>query len=120
MSNEPEPDERIKTPAMILMRRLAACVLIVGLSASAIVLATASAEADEDDAGFYTSSVNSSKKYRGDLERIGGKAAVAAAEFNEWFDGLWHGRRLAGTLAALSIGASLLCFLASRVLPPDE
>lgn len=120
MSNEPEPDKCVKTPAMILMQRIAAGILIAGLSVSAIVLAMAPAEADESDAGFYMSSVNNSKKYRGDLERIGGKAAVAAAEFNEWFGGLWHGRRLAGTLAVLSIGASLLCFLASRIPPPDE
>jgi hypothetical protein len=120
MSNGPEPDKCVKTPAMILIQRIAAGILIVGLSVSAIVLAMTPAEADESDAGFYMSSVNNSKKYRGDLERIGGKAAVAAAEFNEWFDGLWHGRRLAGTLAVLSIGASLLCFLASKIPPPDE
>jgi len=120
MSDEPEADKRVKTPAVIFMQRIAAGILIVGLSVSAIVLAMAPAEIDENAAGFYTSSLNSSKKYRGDLERIGGKAAVAAAEFNEWFDGLWHGRRLAGTLAILSIGASLLCFLASRIPPSEE
>ena len=120
MSDKLEPDQRVKTPPMILMQRIAAGILIVGLSVSAIVFAIAPAEVDENDAGFYMSSVNRSKKYRGDLERIGGKAAVAAAEFNEWFDGLWHGRRLAGTLAVLAIGASLLCFLASRIPPPEE
>ena len=105
---------------MIFMQRIAAGILIIGLSASAIVLAMTPAEDDENAAGIVMPTVRSSKKYRGDLERIGGKAAVAAAEFNDWFDGLWHGRRLAGTLAVLSIGASLLCFLASRIPPPDE
>lgn len=120
MSDEAKPDKHVKTPAMILLQRIAAGILIVGLSVSVIVLVLAPAEIDESDAGFYMSSVNNSKKYRGDLERIGGKAAVAAAEFNDWFASLWHGRRLAGTLAALSVGASLLCFLASRIPPPDD
>ena len=120
MSDEPELDQRAKTPTMILMQRIAAGILVVGLSVSAMVFALAPAGVDENDAGPYLSSIGNSKKQRSDLERIGGKAAVVAAEFNEWFDGLWHGRRLAGTLAVLTIGASLLCFLASRIPPPDE
>jgi hypothetical protein len=45
---------------------------------------------------------------------------VAAAEFNEWFDTLWHGRRLAGTLAVISVAASLLCLLAAKLPPLDD
>jgi hypothetical protein len=120
MSDEPKAVKRVKTPAMSLMERIAASVLITGLSVSVMVFVTTPAEDDESNVGIYIPSTHNSKKYRGDLERIGGKAAVAAAEFNDWFDNLWHGRRLAGTLAVLSVGASLLCFLASRIPPPEE
>ena len=103
----------------VLMQKIAAGVLVVGLSVSAVVFAMAPAEPEDDPAGVYVSSAGNSKKIRLELERMGGKAAVFAADFNEWFDGLWHGRRLAGTLVVLSVGASLLCFLAAR-LPPLE
>lgn len=44
------------------------------------------------------------------LERIGGPAAVTGVELNLWFASLWHGRRLAGTVALLSCGTSAACF----------
>lgn len=65
-------------------------------------------------------SLGNSKKYRLQLEKIGGKYAVVAAEMSEWFDGLWHGRNLAWTIASLTVGASLLCFLAGKIPPLDE
>jgi hypothetical protein len=43
------------------------------------------------------------KKYVHDLELYGGKANVIAAEFREWFAGLWYGRNLAFTVAFLTI-----------------
>lgn len=64
------------------------------------------------------------KRYEYDLERMGGKSNVAAAEFRDWFGSLWHGRRLANTLTVLSIGGCLACFLAAHILtfppPPDD
>ena len=104
----------------IVMERIAAVILVAGLAASAAVFALAPAETDDEYSGIYVASVENSKKYRLELERIGGKAAVVAAEFGDWFDGLWHGRRLPGTLAVLSVGVSLLCFLAARIPPLDE
>jgi hypothetical protein len=104
----------------IIMQRIAVLILVAGLSAAAVVFALAPVETEDDYAGIYVASVGNSKKYRLELERIGGKAAVVAAEFGEWFDGLWRGRRLAGTLAVLSVSASLLCFLAARIPPLDE
>lgn len=45
------------------------------------------------------------KLYRHDLELYGGQANVLAAEFREWFAGLWYGRNLAYTVAFLTIAA---------------
>ena len=102
------------------MRRLALGILVVGLCVSVVVFAIAPADVDDDASGVYVASPGNSKMLRREVQRAGGWAAVAAIEFNEWFDGLWHGRRLAGTLAVLSVGAALLCFLAARVAPADD
>ena len=120
MSGEPGADAPARTAFQAFMQRLAVSILVVGLSASAIVLVTVPAEVEADEAGVYVASPGNSRSLRREVERAGGWAAVAAIEFNEWFDGLWHGRRLAGTLAVLSVGASLLCFLTARLPPLDD
>jgi hypothetical protein len=59
------------------------------------------------------------KKYLHDLEVYGGKANVLAAEFRDWFDSLWHGRRLAFTVAALALIAAFAFKFFATPLPPD-
>ncbi|MCK9382480.1 MAG: hypothetical protein M0P95_15630 [Sulfuritalea sp.] len=120
MSDELKPEKPEMTPYQILMREIAIGVLVVGLSVSAVVFATAAPEVENDYFGVYVTSIHNSKRQLLELERIGGKAAVVAVELSDWFDGLWHGRRLAGTLAVLSVAASLLCFLAGKIPPLDE
>ena len=44
-----------------------------------------------------------------ELERMGGKLYVLFSELNEWFVSLWHGRKLAYTIAVLSLGAFMVC-----------
>ena len=102
------------------MRAIAIGILGIGLSASVMVYVMAPPDDNEEDGGMYVASIDNSKKYQLELERIGGKAALVAVEFNNWFAGLWHGERLAGSLAVLSISGSLLCFLASKVPPLDD
>jgi hypothetical protein len=53
------------------------------------------------------------------LERIGGKAAVWAYQFDRWLASLWHGRRLAYTLAILSASVALLCFYIADLMAED-
>lgn len=48
-----------------------------------------------------------SKKYLQEIRRIGGRGNEVAAEFNDWFAGLWHGRALAGTVAVLTVVTTL-------------
>ena len=43
------------------------------------------------------------------LERIGGKAAARTVEFDRWLASLWHGKRLAWTLALLSLAIGGTC-----------
>ncbi len=57
-----------------------------------------------------------SKKYVHDLELYGGKAAVLADEITRWFEGLWHGRTLAYTVAVLSGITSLGLFAVAHYL----
>ncbi len=104
---------------------VSAAILLIGLgSAVAIYLA---ADSDTDgEAGYevagkfiYPAMNERSKKYQHDLELYGGKAAVLADDFNRWFDGLWHGRTLAVTVAFLSVLLSFGFFVAARNAHPD-
>ena len=96
------------------LRRLAWGILAAGFAASAILFFAAGPEA-ENPLGYDPMDT---KVYLHDLEVYGGTANVLAAEFREWFAGLWHGRNLAGTVAVLTILAVLaLRFVAAR-LPP--
>ena len=45
------------------------------------------------------------------LEKMGGKSAVFMADFEDWFASIWHGRRLAYTVAVLAIGGCAGCYL---------
>jgi hypothetical protein len=60
------------------------------------------------------------KKYLHDLELYGGKANVMAAEFRDWFDGLWHGKNLAFTVAALTVMAAFAFKFFATPLPPAQ
>jgi hypothetical protein len=95
------------------MRRIAIAVLAAGLAAATLIFVLSAADVPVDEA---TASIQDSRQYQMTMERIGGKAAVFAAQFSDWFAGLWHGRRLAGTVALLSLAVSGLCYAVSR--PP--
>jgi hypothetical protein len=120
MTEETKPEPRDRSAYERLMRRIAAAILALGLCAAAAVFVLAAPEPDEDYAGVYVLSIQNSKKYQLELQRIGGKSAVLAAEFSEWFDSLWHGRRLAATIAVLSVVASGVCWLFGKLPPLDD
>ena len=50
----------------------------------------------------------STKKSLREMQLIGGNANVVAHEIKEWFLGLWRGPKLAGTVAVLTVGATLV------------
>ncbi len=101
---------------------LGVLILLAGLACAALVYQT-SKDDTSDAVGYkfaggkpYATAPDESKRYLQDVERYGGKAAVVADEFNRWFARLWHGRQLAYTLAALSVGLATACFLAADFL----
>jgi hypothetical protein len=57
------------------------------------------------------------KKYLHDLEVYGGTANVLAAEFTQWFASLWHGQRLAFTVAAITLIAAFTFKFFATPLP---
>jgi hypothetical protein len=49
-------------------------------------------------------------RYQIELQQIGGNAAVLMAQLHQWFDSLWHGSRLAYTVAVLGAAMAAGCF----------
>ena len=52
------------------------------------------------------------------MEVYGGKANVIASAFLQWIESLWQGRRLAFTVAGLTLVLLLIFWVASTPLPP--
>jgi len=77
--------------------------LLAGLAASAVIYLTSGTPVENDMVNEFAQS----KRYLHDLELYGGKANLMASEFLSWFNGLWHGRALSGTVAFLTIVISL-------------
>ena len=97
------------------VRRLTVAILALGFGSSIIIYLTARPES-ENPLGYDPMQT---KTYLHDLELYGGKANVLAAEFREWFTGLWQGRNLAFTIAVITVLVVLaLRFIAA--LPPAE
>jgi hypothetical protein len=80
------------------LKLLTRTILAVGFGAAIVVYVTAGARPEDP-----LSDQRNSKKYLHDLEVYGGKANVLAAEFREWFAGLWYGKNLAVTIAVLTV-----------------
>jgi hypothetical protein len=88
---------------------IAAIILLLGLGSSALIFLTANV--DSDDMSMYE--FEHSKMYRHDLELYGGKINVLASDFMRWFQGLWHGRSLAVTVACITfIISAVIIFIA--------
>jgi len=54
------------------------------------------------------------------LERLGGRASVRTAEFDQWLSSLWHGRRLAATLAVLGLVVGGACWRIGALMAEDD
>ena len=98
-----------------LLRLAAAITAIVGFTSAIWIYLTAAAP----PGNLLGYEPEDSKQYLRDLERYGGKANVLATEITAWFNGLWHGRRLAFTVACITVLVAGAFLLASIPLPPD-
>ncbi|HEY1849018.1 MAG TPA: hypothetical protein VGG37_07420 [Opitutaceae bacterium] len=107
-------DRQVLTRAQVRFYVAGIAVLVLGTLAS--VWAYRSAVVD-DMADELEADALQGRNAQGQLEYIGGKSNVLAADIQEWFVGLWHGRHLAYTLAVLSIAGALLCFYIAFALP---
>jgi len=93
------------------MNRITGAMLLAGLGGALAIYLTAAPDVVDPLLGDRFAD----KKYLREMRMLGGQGNVVAAEFNEWFIGLWQGRELAGTVAVLTIGAVLVFrFVASH------
>jgi len=93
---------------------ISASILTVGLTA-ALAIYVAAARAPDDSSDELTDS----KQYLRQMELYGGKANVLAAELQHWFASLWHGRRLALTVACGTVLVAGAYWLVAAPLPSD-
>jgi acyl transferase domain-containing protein len=89
----------------------AVAVLIVGLIIAVGIYVSAGST---DDMIAYE--IEHSKQYQRTLELYGGKANVMAVEITQWLDSLWHGTRLAYTVACASVLMAAGCWLAAALV----
>jgi hypothetical protein len=90
------------------IRKAGIMVLMGGLLAGLIIYFSAPAEQERDM--ILGVDVRTNRDVL-ELEKMGGKSAVVMADFEEWFASIWHGRRLAYTVAVLSIGGFAGCYV---------
>jgi hypothetical protein len=96
------------------LKRLALVILIAGLAAGAAVYLLA----EEPEATSYVIvgdtaypvDPSTSKAYRRQLERYGGKAALLFDDINRWLAARFQGKQLGVTIAAASVAAALIMF----------
>ncbi len=92
---------------------VATVILLIGLGSA--VLIHFSVEAGAHDSAIRD--FENSKRYRHDLEVIGGKMNVLMDQFCRWFAALWQGESLAVTIAWLTVFIAFGIFLFARHLP---
>jgi hypothetical protein len=91
-------------------------ILAAGLIAALLILAVAAPDADLAAA----EELARTRAYQHNVELMGGRFALLTVEFDQWFAGLWHGRALAGTVAALAVVLALGCFGIARLQSPPR
>jgi hypothetical protein len=87
--------------AQARVRRVTRGFLLAGFASAAVIYAVNA----RPGSGDYE--LERTKLYRHDLEVYGGRANVLADDFREWFAGLWRGRSLAFTVAALTVAVAV-------------
>lgn len=97
--------------------------LVLGLAAAAFVYVESAKPAGEASgyqlSGDQVFAVDESPAQLGQTRRMGGQSLVMIAQFDRWFASLWHGRRLAYTLATLAALTALLCLYLDGLMAED-
>jgi hypothetical protein len=93
------------------INQITVLLLLIGFGTALAVYFTAQPVPDDP----VMRELMASKGYARQMRMIGGQATMDAAEFSGWLADLWHGRKLAGTLAVLTAGVTLIFrFVASH------
>jgi|NGEPerStandDraft_9_1074522.scaffolds.fasta_scaffold77735_1 hypothetical protein len=101
-------------------------ILLVGFGSAIWIYRTAGNDAngvlgyEEGGGSVYPVMPEDSKKFLRDLELYGGKTGVLLYEFRRWFDGLWHGKSLAYTIAFITVLISLCVYAANYFQSSSE
>lgn len=94
------------------LQMIAVAILIVGLAAAVGIYALTVRSTDD----MIAYEIEHSKQYQRTLELYGGKANVIAVEITQWLDSLWHGTRLAYTVACGTVLLAAGFWLAAAVV----
>jgi hypothetical protein len=109
-------DPKVSEPMSLdRVRRITRIICAVGFT-SAVAIYLAAGPPDANPLGYDPLQT---KKYLHDMEVYGGKVNVLAEEFREWFEGLWHGRSLAFTVAVLTLLVAWVFRFFATPLPPE-
>ena len=106
--------------------RLSCLIILMAGLCGAMLIYLLAEDIPDDSLGYvivngtvYPLATRDSKKYRREVQRFGGKAALVFDDFNRWFAELWQGKTLAKTVAWVSILVSLGVYLFANSLGPD-
>lgn len=106
--------------------RLVSLIILASGWCAAFLIYQFAEDVPDDSLGYvvangtvYPSSTQDSKSYRREVERYGGKAALAFDDFNRWFAHLWQGKTLAKTVAWISVLLALGIYLFANALGSD-
>lgn len=111
MSDSPQDAVAAKAPLHARITGWGVAILVVGLVGAALIYVFAADERPDPAAA-----IENDRLYEYNIERIGGMAAVYTARFNRWLGGLWHGKPLAYTVAALATAFALVLFWVARMV----
>jgi hypothetical protein len=98
------------------VRRVTIAILILGFAAAAAIYVAARPRPG-NPLGYEP---EDTKQYLREMEVYGGKANLIAEDIREGFASLWHGKRLAYTVALITLVAAGGFWFAARPLPPLE
>jgi hypothetical protein len=104
-----------------------ACLIILALGlCGALLIYLVADEVVDDSLGYvivngtvYPLATADSKKYRREIQRFGGKAALVFDDFSRWLGEQWQGKTLARTIALISLLLALGIHLFADSLRPD-
>jgi hypothetical protein len=102
--------------SQVRLRTAGVIILAAGLAGAGTIYVETAPSAGPSGLGYATTGQYSTTYMPGETKQsqaqdeiVQGKGGMMFTDAREWFMSLWHGRRLAGTVAVLSIFAFLVC-----------